>query len=229
MTHPWTIQPRDSFFVVAFTKAVFRQLPLEKAPCSPPLWQLCMGGPIQLEFIDIHGSIPCNIGHFLKLGITSWNKLPNDRMVASLLRSLPQSWLLNLPRRNCWLRKTPKWRYQICWVTHISMGFPPIEGDGVGRDLIRPPIFCPWSQQFTAERWAVEEMMRFPSGDQVFLGTLDIGPWVLDHTPQEELTVAKTMIFVTWLLWIVLRISLHWLLGHLSRMTVMSQELRTLS
>lgn len=62
---------------------------------------------------------------FSSLGITSWNKLLNGRMVASRLRSLPQSWLLNLPRRNCWLRKTPKWRYQICWVTHNSMGFPP--------------------------------------------------------------------------------------------------------
>ena len=35
---------------------------------------------------------------FSSLGIPSWNKLLNGRMVASLLRSLPQSWLLNLPR-----------------------------------------------------------------------------------------------------------------------------------
>lgn len=94
----------------------------------------------------------------------------------------------------------------------IFMDFPlkAMELEGI---FIRPPIFCPWTQPFTAERWAVEEMMRFSLGDQVFWArrTLDHEFWIINtdikrqqfwfiwgsNTPQEELTMAETIIFVT--------------------------------
>ena len=126
---------------------------------------------------------------FSSLGITSWNKLLNGRMVASRLRSLPQSWLLNLPRRNCWLRKTPKMEIpnmfghpQLHGFPSIFMDFPlkVMELEGI---FIRPPIFCPWSPEPTVHSW---KMGRERDDEILFrrsslLGTSDIGPWVLDH------------------------------------------------
>lgn len=131
-THPWTIQPCNSFFVLhqgGFSPAPVGEGTLQLATVtalhgwSYSAWihwySWINQSPLMKLYIMYFKAI------FSSLGIPSWNKLLNGRMVASLLRSLPQSWLLNLPRRNCWLRKTPKRRYQICLVTHNSMGFPP--------------------------------------------------------------------------------------------------------